>query len=504
MQHVSESPHVHRIAVIGSGVSGLTAAHVASRTAHVTLYEADDRLGGHADTHEVHEGSRTLAIDTGFIVHNPRTYPVLLRLFDELGVTTQPSEMSMSIRDDGTGLEWAGALGLGGLVPTARTLGRGRYLRMLTEVPRFHRRARALLAGPDDERTLRRFLADGGFSAYFERHFMEPLVAAVWSCDPDVALDYPARYLFTFLDHHGMLGIFGSPQWRTVTGGSREYVDRLAAALPDVRTGCKVTSIAETADGVQVTDGNGWVASYDGVVVATHPDQALSMLAEPTPAQREVLSALPYSANVALLHTDTSVLPAARRAWASWNFRRPDGVVTYDLTRLQRLDTATRYLVTLGGRGPGRPRHGDRPDGVRPPALHPGVGGGPGAAPRDRHRPDRVRRRLPRLGVPRGRRPLRPRRGRAARRPGGRGARSASDEPRNHHRSHRASTPRRSPTPVVRRSPGGSRTAPTRGWSTSTTSPTTDRSAGSRPATTSATRGGRSATTSRRSSPTTG
>ena len=346
----SECHDVQRIAVIGSGVSGLAAAHFASRTALVTLYEADDRLGGHADTHEVREGSRTLAIDTGFIVHNPRTYPVLLRLFDELGVATQPSEMSMSTRDDGTGLEWAGALGLGGLVPTARTLGRGRYLRMLTEIPRFHRRARALLAGPDDERTLRRFLADGGFSAYFERHFMEPLVAAVWSCDPEVALDYPARYLFTFLEHHGMLGVFGSPEWRTVTGGSREYVDRLAAALPDVRTGTKVTSIAETADGVQVTDGNGRVASYDGVVVATHPDQALSMLAEPTPVQREVLSALPYSANVALLHTDTSVLPAARRAWASWNFRRPN-VVTYDLTRLQRLDTSTRYLVTLGGEG---------------------------------------------------------------------------------------------------------------------------------------------------------
>ncbi|HET9423627.1 MAG TPA: DUF1365 family protein [Nocardioides sp.] len=347
---------MHRTAVIGSGVSGLAAAHFASRSAHVTLYEADDRLGGHADTHEVREGSRTLAIDTGFIVHNPRTYPVLLRLFDELGVATQPSEMSMSIRDDGTGLEWAGALGLGGLVPTARTLGHGRYLRMLAEIPRFHRRARALLAGPDDDRTLRRFLADGDFTAYFERHFMEPLVAAVWSCDPDVALDYPARYLFTFLEHHGMLGIFGSPEWRTVTGGSRQYVDRLAAALPDVRTGCKVTSIAETSDGVQVTDGNGRVASYDGVVVATHPDQALSMLAEPTPAQREVLSALPYSENVALLHTDTSVLPSARRAWASWNFRRPsepsDGVVvTYDLTRLQRLDTETRYLVTLGGEG---------------------------------------------------------------------------------------------------------------------------------------------------------
>ena len=225
---------------------------------------------------------------------------------------------------------------------------------MLVEVPRFHRRARALLAGPDDARTLREFLADGGFTAYFERHFMEPLVAAVWSCDPEVALDYPARYLFTFLEHHGMLGIFGSPEWRTVTGGSREYVARVAAALPEVRTGCKVTSVAETPHGVEITDGNGTVSTYDAVVIATHPEQALSMLAQPTPAQREVLSAMPYSDNVALLHTDTSVLPDAARARASWNFRRARDhrgpvLVTYDLTRLQRLDTDTSYLVTLGG-----------------------------------------------------------------------------------------------------------------------------------------------------------
>ena len=511
---------MHRIAVIGSGVSGLTAAHVAARAAQVTLYEADDRLGGHADTHEVREGSRTLAIDTGFIVHNPRTYPVLLGLFDELGVTTQPSEMSMSIRDDGTGLEWAGALGLGGLVPTARTLGRGRYLRMLTEVPRFHRRARALLAGPDDERTLRRFLAEGGFSAYFERHFMEPLVAAVWSCDPDVALEYPARYLFTFLDHHGMLGVFGSPQWRTVTGGSREYVDRLAAALPDVRTGCKVTSIAETADGVQVTDGNGWVASYDGVVVATHPDQALSMLADPTAAQREVLSALPYSSNVALLHTDTSVLPAARRAWASWNFRRPN-VVTYDLTRLQRLDTSTRYLVTLGGQDLVDPDTViDRmeyahplytPESVAAQARLPEIdtdriafagayhgwgfhedGARSGLKAVERLSP-LVEQRAPASVVETS--GAAPRWSRCEERQ--RRASKPPPEPPG-------STPRRSPTPVARRSPDASRTAPTPGWSTSTTSPTTDCSAGSRPATTSAIRHGRSATTSRRSSPTTG
>ena len=323
------TPTPQRIAVVGSGVAGLTAAYVASRTAHVTLFEADDRLGGHADTHVVREASegqsRELAIDTGFIVHNPRTYPVLLRLFAELGVVTQPSEMSMSIRDDGTGLQWAGALGRKGVFPTAANLRNPRYLRMLTEVPRFHRRAqgcwlrRSRQARPRDV-TLREFLDQGRFTAYFHRHFMEPLVAAVWSCDPEVALDYPARYLFTFLEHHGMLGVFGSPQWRTVTGGSQQYVAAVAARVQEVRTGTKVTSVLETADGVEVTDGNGEVRLYDAVVIATHPDQALAMLAEPTAAQRDVLSAMPYSRNTALLHTDASVLPSSTNAWASWNF----------------------------------------------------------------------------------------------------------------------------------------------------------------------------------------
>ncbi|QWF22011.1 FAD-dependent oxidoreductase [Nocardioides sp. LMS-CY] len=344
------------VAVVGSGVAGLTAAYVASRTASVTLYEADDRLGGHADTHLVAEGADGLAIDTGFIVHNERTYPTLLRLLRELGVETQPSQMSLSVRDDVTGLEYAGALGPRGLFPAGRNAARPAYLRMLTEIPRFHRQARILLSRDGDDLTLREFLDRHRFPAYFRRHFMEPLVASVWSCDPAVALDYPARYLFTFLEHHGMLGVLGSPQWRTVTGGSRTYVERVAASIAEVRTGTKVTSVLETPTGVEVTDGNGAVATYDAVVVATHPGQALTMLAEPTVAQREVLGAIPYSANVALLHTDMSLLPRAERARASWNFRRPadarDHVtVTYDLTRLQRLPTDTHYLVTLGGEG---------------------------------------------------------------------------------------------------------------------------------------------------------
>lgn len=363
-----------RVAVVGSGVAGLTAAYVISGSpegAEVTLIEADDRLGGHADTHTVPDGSGgTVEVDTGFIVHNERTYPTLLRMWAELGVATQPSDMSMSVRSDeahgGRGLEWAGALGPAGLFPTWRNALRPRYLRMLTEIPRFHRGARKLLAsgvGADGDRdqTLAEFLEEGRFSPYFRRHFMTPLVACVWSCDPAIALEYPARYLFSFLSHHGMLSVYGSPQWRTVTGGSRQYVAKAAAVIEErggtILLGTKVTSVLETPDGVEVTDGNGVVRTFDAVVVATHPDQALSALAEPTPLQAELLGAMPYSRNIALLHTDDAVMPRNRKAWASWNqWDRPGQgavTVTYDMTRLMRLPqpdgpSGTRYFVTLG------------------------------------------------------------------------------------------------------------------------------------------------------------
>lgn len=358
---------MRRVAVVGSGVAGLSAAYAASRTSRVTLFEADDRLGGHADTHlvDVPDGSggtTTVPIDTGFIVHNERTYPVLLRLFDELGVATQESEMSMSIRDDAAGrhgLEWAGALGAAGVFPTWRNARPG-FVRMLTEIPRFHRMAKRLLADEasdvDARETFGEFLDRGRFSPRFRMHFAEPLVGAVWSTDPDQALDYPARYLFRFLDHHGMLGVFGSPQWRTVTGGSRAYVAKLAATLDDVRVGVKVTSVGETPSEVFVTDSNGHVETYDAVIIATHPHQALAMLSSPTPAQSEVLGAITYSPNTAQLHTDTSVLPRHPRARASWNYLRRQGpvTVTYDLTRLMRIPhlpgaPERRFLVTLGG-----------------------------------------------------------------------------------------------------------------------------------------------------------
>lgn len=246
-----------RVAVVGGGVAGLTAAYVLQRDHEVSLFEADDRLGGHAHTHDIPgPDGRVIPVDSGFIVHNERTYPQLLRLFRELGVRTQESEMSISVRCDGCGPEYAGALGARGLFAQPRNAARGRYLRMLAEVPAFHRRARRLLAAPEEDgtnpRTLGEFLTRGRFSAYFVSHFMTPVVSAVWSCPAETALRYPARYLFRFLEHHGMLAVTGSPTWRTVTGGSRTYVELAAEQLGTVHTGVPVRAVRRFPDGAEV------------------------------------------------------------------------------------------------------------------------------------------------------------------------------------------------------------------------------------------------------------
>ncbi|MFE8975091.1 NAD(P)/FAD-dependent oxidoreductase [Streptomyces cyaneofuscatus] len=349
-----------RTAVVGSGVAGLTAAHVLHKAHDVTLYEADDRVGGHAHTHELAASDgRVHRVDSGFIVHNRRTYPHLLRLFDELGVATQESEMSMSVRCEGCGLEYAGARGPAGLFAQPRSALRGPYLRMLAEVTRFHRAARALLELPESpapDMTLGEFARRGRFSPYFHAHFLSPMVSAVWSCDPVTALRYPARYLFAFLSHHGMLTIGGSPVWRTVTGGSRAYVERLVKQLTAVHTATPVRAITRHADGVELTTEDGTTTPYDAVVIATHPDQALRLLADPTDAERETLGAFTYSRNPTLLHTDTTLLPRSRGARASWNYLMPscaadaDRVtVSYDMNRLQRLDAPETFVVTLNG-----------------------------------------------------------------------------------------------------------------------------------------------------------
>ncbi|WP_254552639.1 NAD(P)/FAD-dependent oxidoreductase [Kitasatospora sp. MMS16-BH015] len=351
-----------RVAVVGSGVAGLTAAYELRRAgAVVELFEAQPRLGGHAHTQEVTGADgRVLPLDTGFLVHNERTYPRLTALFRELGVRTRPSEMSMSVRCEGCGLEYAGARGPAGLLARPEALLRGRYLRLLAQVPLFHRRARRLLADPAaGEPTLRAFLVEGGFTPYFASHFVTPLVAAVWSCAPDVAGDYPARYLFTFLANHGLLGVTGSPTWRTVVGGSRTYVERIAERLGAVHRSAPVRAVTRHADGVELVTADGRRTGATAVVIATHADQALRLLADPTRPEREVLGAFRYSRNPTVLHRDASWLPHAVWARASWNYLMPTCSddsrrvqVSYHLNRLLGLETAEDYLVTLNEQRP--------------------------------------------------------------------------------------------------------------------------------------------------------
>jgi uncharacterized protein len=368
-------------AVVGSGVAGLTAAYLLQRRYDVTLFEADGRLGGHAHTHELATSDGgTANVDSGFIVHNERTYPNLLRLFAELGVATQESDMSMSVRCEGCGLEYAGARRLSGLFPQASNAARPAYLRMLGEVARFHRHARRVLAderasegslagpsidtegslaGPsiDTDVTLGAFLAVGGYSRYFTEHFMLPVVSAVWSAGESVSMSYPARYLFTFLNHHGLLAVGGSPQWRTVTGGSRSYVEKVAKALGAVATSTPVRSVTRLTHGVEIRDDADTVHRADRVVIATHPADALAVLAEPTADERAALGAFEYSQNTTQLHHDTSVLPTRPNARASWNYLKSacssrDGapvLVSYDMNRLQRLAEPDDYVVTLNG-----------------------------------------------------------------------------------------------------------------------------------------------------------
>jgi predicted NAD/FAD-binding protein len=262
--------------------------------------------------------------------------------------------MSMSIRCDGCGLEYAGGKGIGGLFAQPRSMARPAYLRMLVEVKRFHGDARRVLATGDDSQTLAQFLAAGGYSTYFIRHFMVPFVSCVWSTSADAALHYPARYLFVFLANHGALSVSGSHDWRTVVGGSGRYVEKVAKGANSVRLTTPVRAITRHAGGVTVHDDDGEAEDFRHVVVATHADTALGLLAAPTAAEQRALSAFGYSRNDTLLHTDDRILPVSPRARASWNYLMPtcttssgDVVVSYDMNRLQQLPTATPHIVTL-------------------------------------------------------------------------------------------------------------------------------------------------------------
>ena len=338
-----------RIAVVGGGVSGLVAAHLLHPEHDVTVFEAGAYAGGHTNTVTVDTDAGPLGVDTGFIDFNDRNYPRFEALLTELGVAAQPSDMSFGVSDGD--FEYA-STSPSGLYAKRSHLLSPSFQRMVADVPRFQRRARELLVSPE-EPTLREWLATLGVSDAFIERVIVPQAAAVWSADPEQMWTFPARFLVEFFDNHGMLGLRGRPQWRTVTGGSARYVEALTAPFADrIRLSTPVRAIERVEGHVEVTPAGGAPETIDEVVIAAHADQALAMLADATPAEREILGAFPYQANEAVLHTDRRLLPRRRRAWASWNYHlledaRGPATVTYHMNRLQSLDAELEYCVTL-------------------------------------------------------------------------------------------------------------------------------------------------------------
>jgi predicted NAD/FAD-binding protein len=348
-----DARRARRVAVVGSGIAGLTCAHVLGPHREVVLYEADDRLGGHANTVVVEDPDGTeVAVDTGFIVHNRRNYPNLVRLLDELDVPTQPTEMSFGVTDRRAGLTYR-ATNPSTLFADRRNLARPAVWRMLADVVRFWRSARHLLEAPDDHSalTLGAFVDAEGYSEAFLEWHLRPMVSAIWSADPHGLERAGALTTLRFLDNHGVLGLGDRPQWRTIVGGSRVYVDAVARRFDGkVRLGCPVRAVVRKPSGVDAVTDDGREA-FDDVILACHSDQALRLLADPTPDERRILGAIAYQPNHAVLHTDVSLLSPNQRAWAAWNYEVvPDAAsvaVTYDLTTLQRLAGSQRYLVSL-------------------------------------------------------------------------------------------------------------------------------------------------------------
>jgi len=360
-----------KIAIVGAGIAGLVRAERLGRRHAVTLFEAEPRLGGHAHTVDVELGGRRFAVDTGFIVYNETTYPGLTALFAELAVATRPAEMSFGLSDEASGLEWS-SRGARGLFATPRLALRPPFLRMLAEIARFAREAPALLVEDDGKRTLRELVHARGYSACFRDAYLVPMGAAIWSAGSEALLEMPAAAFVRFFSNHGLLGRADTIRWRTVVGGSRCYVDALAARIRGrIRTSTPVRAVfaeappvatsapsagadgGERASGVRIVH-EGGVESFDRAVLAVHADAALTLLAEPTRDQRRVLGAFRSSRNEAVLHTDAALLPRRPAARASWNARvdaasRERVCVTYDLSRLQSIPSPEPLLVTLNG-----------------------------------------------------------------------------------------------------------------------------------------------------------
>ena len=344
------------IAIVGSGISGLSAAWALRNENRLTVFEGDDAPGGHVKTVAVDGPSGEVPVDTGFIVYNDRTYPRFIRLLAELGVETQPSDMSFGSSCDACGLAYS-SRGIRGFFPDPRTVGRGSQWRMLADVALFYRDARRVLDGDEPgQATLGEWLARRRSSRAFREHFLIPITSAVWSTAAGRVLDFPVQYLLRFLDNHGLIGYGNAPSWRVIRGGSRAYVDALVAGLPagTVRTGDPVEAITRDPFGVTIRTTRGVARRFDAVVLATHADDALRLLGDPDAREIDALGGFRYTRNRVVLHTDERVLPDHHRARASWNVRTRDCQragdalsMTYHMNRLQSIAGPIQYCVSL-------------------------------------------------------------------------------------------------------------------------------------------------------------
>jgi len=343
-----------RIAVIGSGISGLVAAEHLHHRHDITVFEAGDHAGGHTNTIKVTVDGEEQHIDTGFIVYNEVHYPRFTELLRRFGVESQPTSMSFSVRDEASNMEYNGT-SLNGLFSQRRNALRPSFLRMLLDILRFGREAPHLLeaSSPESELTVEEYVDRHGYSRYFVEHYLIPLGAALWSSPAKQFRTFPMAFVVAFLNNHCMLQIGGRPVWRVIKGGSFRYVQKLTAGFTDrIRTRCPVRAIRRTNLCVDIQTADGKFESFDHAVIACHADQALRLLADPKPIEQELLSAFPYQPNVAILHTDTSILPRNRRTWASWNTYMPTSdtgqvAVTYNMNILQSLQSRHTFCVTL-------------------------------------------------------------------------------------------------------------------------------------------------------------
>lgn len=354
-----------RVAVVGSGISGLSVAWLLSQKYQVTLFEAGNYLGGHTNTVDVTVDGITAPVDTGFLVFNERTYPNLVELFSHLGVRTASSEMSFSVRIDEERVEWAGN-SLASVFAQKRNLVKPEFWRMLKDILRFNRESQEIVrSGRSANVSLGEFLVRGGYGRAFRDWYLLPMSGAIWSCPTRQMLDYPVDTFFRFCHNHGLLQLTGRPVWKTVVGGGREYVRRLAASIEDIRLASPVESVVRDTDGVRLRLENGTTEGFSQIVFACHSDQALALLADIVDIEKKLLSRFSYQQNRAVLHMDNSLLPRNREAWAAWNYIAGTGApdarpvsVSYLINKLQPLPFASPVIVTLN------PTHAPRADSV--------------------------------------------------------------------------------------------------------------------------------------------